>query len=123
MIAAALEPIPRAKVISLSIVIRKGGSGRFRCAATLLATRRIRLSEVAGIDAASTPRTTISCLTASQGPLPLGEAAAKRRVRVSISTFTLKYRSNANPKASKPAPKLDVLAGTRSEERRVGKES
>src|SRR5207245_9235598 len=103
MIAAALDPIPRAKGISLSIVIRKGGSGRFRCAATLLATRRIRLSEVVGIDAASTPRTTISCLTPSQGPLPLGEGAAKRRVRVSISTFTLKHRSHAHPQAATPA--------------------
>src|SRR2546426_238750 len=145
MMAAALEPIPRAKGISLSILIRKAGSGRFRCAAMLLATRNIKLSPVVGIDAASRPRAVISKSLHSP-PRRGGEARSAGVVSSadvfaglitpsalsarwlsarppllceegngSISRLTLRYLSSASPKASKPAPKLDVLAGTRNE--------
>src|SRR5438552_1985068 len=101
MIAAALEPIPRASGISLSIVSRNAGSDRFRCDATLFATRRIRLSGVVGINVVSTPRGMIS------------------KLRVSNSTVTRRYLSRARLRASKPAPRLDVLAGTRNEQLRL----
>src|SRR5213593_2323248 len=140
MMAAALEPIPRASGISLSIIMRNGGSGRFRRAATLVATRKIKLSAVVGMDAASTPCAMISqseyspprrggvarsagvvssadvfpelttpSAPSAQPPL-LGEEG-----NGSISRVTLRYLSRARLKASNPAPKLDVLAGTRNE--------
>src|SRR5207249_7433234 len=145
MMAAALDPMPRASGISLSIVIRNPGSGRFRADATLLATRKIKLSLVVGIDAASIPLAMIS----KSGHSPPRRGGVARSAGVvssanifpelttpsalsarwlsahppllceegngSISRVTLKYLFNARLKASKPAPKLDVLAGTRNE--------
>src|SRR5262249_43192737 len=123
MIAAALDPIPRANGISLSITIRNAGSGLFLCLATLFETRKIKLSGVVGIRWASKPRGMISQLRPSPCPSfrlrPIGLAL---RVPVgvgNVSTVTRKYFCKAKLSASKPAPKLDVLAGTRNEKARL----
>src|SRR5262249_52681819 len=135
----ALDPMPRASGISLSMVIRNPGSDRFRADATRLATRKIRLSVVVGIDATSTPRAMISksddspprrgAVGRSAGVVrpakvspelttPSAPSAHPRLLCVegngSISRVTLKYLFNARLKASNPAPKLDVLAGIRN---------